>query len=241
MRVLLLSAALIGASIPAHADSRADRVAPTHGGASIEVCYNYACATRAQVSFEADDLEPVRTALASAIDAPGERDAIAAAVAALYRHAGAQTPIAADRAGNFLDGGVDGRMDCIDHATTTTRLLALLESRGWLRFHTVRERARRTRFIFQHLSAVIEEIAPRARPAAGSPSAPMPDHVGVLLALCDCEGLLEELSPPETPAPDAAARPGARFAVDSWFVDHGEAAVILPLAEWLNGEGPNVQ
>ena len=32
----------------------------------------------------------------------------------------------------------------------------------------------------------------------------------------------------------------ARFVVDSWFVDNGQPAVILPLAEWKKGAGPDV-
>jgi hypothetical protein len=32
----------------------------------------------------------------------------------------------------------------------------------------------------------------------------------------------------------------ARFAVDSWFVDNGQPAVILPLDEWKKGAGPDV-
>ena len=32
----------------------------------------------------------------------------------------------------------------------------------------------------------------------------------------------------------------ARFVVDSWFGEHGEPAVILPLEDWLDGEGPHV-
>jgi len=40
---------------------------------------------------------------------------------------------------------------------------------------------------------------------------------------------------------DGDDRPGQRYVVDSWFVDNGEPAVVLPLAEWLNGGGPNVQ
>jgi hypothetical protein len=31
-----------------------------------------------------------------------------------------------------------------------------------------------------------------------------------------------------------------RFVVDSWFVDNGQPAVILPLAEWKEGAGPDV-
>jgi hypothetical protein len=32
----------------------------------------------------------------------------------------------------------------------------------------------------------------------------------------------------------------ARFVVDSWFVDNGQPAVILPLDEWKKGAGPDV-
>jgi len=89
---------------------------------------------------------------------------------------------------------------------------------------------RRTRFILQHYSAVIEELSPDERIARLPP--------GTALARCNCteDGLIIE-------APDGAeaARPGERYAVDSWFVDNGEPAVVLPLAEWLNGGGPNVQ
>jgi hypothetical protein len=148
----------------------------------------------------------------------------------LYRLAAMQTPVGADRAGNYLDGDVEGRMDCIDHSTSTTRLLKLIETRGALRFHRVLAPERRTRFIMQHFSAVIEELAPAERIARLAP--------GTALAHCNCteDGLIIE-------APDGAevARPGERYAVDSWFVDNGEPAVVLPLAEWLNGGGPNVQ
>ncbi|MGL5632677.1 MAG: hypothetical protein ACRDD3_09965, partial [Azovibrio sp.] len=34
--------------------------------------------------------------------------------------------------------------------------------------------------------------------------------------------------------------PPERYVVDSWFVDNGKPAVILPLAAWMQGEGPDV-
>lgn len=224
MRVLLRSVVLAGtvAAVPARA------------GVAVEFCYNYGCATRTEVHLAVDALAPLRAAFDRVDNAAAERDAIANAVAVLYRLGAAHTPIAADRAGNFLDGGAEGRMDCIDHSTTTTQLLALMDARGWLRFHAVREPSRRARVIFQHFAAVIEEVPPRAPPRRAA--RPVPDHVPVLLALCDCADVLEELRE-AAPAPADA---GARYVVDSWFVDHGEPAVILPLADWMRGEGPNV-
>ncbi|GHT96223.1 hypothetical protein AGMMS49545_20670 [Betaproteobacteria bacterium] len=36
------------------------------------------------------------------------------------------------------------------------------------------------------------------------------------------------------------AAEGAQYVVDSWFVDNGEAAIILPLEDWEKGEGLDV-
>jgi hypothetical protein len=200
------------------------------GEAEVGICYNYGCAREGVVRYRAAELEELAARLDAARTAAEERALLGGAVGRLYRLAGAQTPVGADRAGNYLDGGADGRMDCIDHSTSTTRLLKLLESRGALRFHRVLEPERRTRFIFQHFSAVIEELTLAERIERLPP--------GSALARCNCteDGLLID-------GPDGAgaSAPGELYAVDSWFVDNGEAAVVLPLAEWLNGGGPNVQ
>ncbi|MBI1907032.1 MAG: hypothetical protein HYS20_12495 [Rhodocyclales bacterium] len=206
--------------------------------ARVDFCFNYGCVSQAAVTFNERELARVRDALRRAGNAVAERGAIARAVATLYRTAGGTTPIAADRAGNLADDGVYGRMDCIDHSTNTTRLLRLLESRGWLRYHRVLEPQRRARIIFQHFSAVIEEMDVAA--PADVAAATLADYVPLLLALCDCPMPVAPRASAvgaETPPPAA----GARFVVDSWFVDQGEPAVVLPLADWLNGEGPNVQ
>ena len=174
------------------------------GTVEVSVCYNYGCLNQARVVFSGSLLESIGRDLAEAADAADERQRLARAVGLLYREAGRQSPIHVDRAGDYLDEGVHGKMDCIDHAASTSRLLELLQARGMLRFHRVVEQARRTRFvIFQHFSAVLEEHPPSSG-ARG----------------------------------DLAA---ARFVIDSWFVEHGEAAVVLPLGAWLDGEGPNVQ
>ncbi|MCK6410154.1 hypothetical protein [Thauera sp.] len=196
--------------------------------ASISVCYNYGCLSEDVVRFGATTLARLGSRLAHARSAAEERALLADAVGGLYRVAATQTAVGADRAGNFLDEGRHGRMDCIDHSTTTTRLLQLLEVRGALRFHRVVEPARRTRLILQHFSAVIEVLSAAERVARLPP--------GQALAGCNCteDGQVIEDA-------DGAERAGERYVVDSWFVDNGEPAVVLPLAEWLNGGGPNVE
>lgn len=176
--------------------------APGWAAESVEVCYNYGCAQTARVAFSDEQLGQLQELLAGSGDPEVERAVLAWAVGRLYHWAGAQSPIHADQPGDLADEGVEGRMDCIDHATTTDHFLGMLESRGWLRFHRVVPVARRTRLVlFQHFSAVVEELGSVQDGDSGPP----------------------------------------RFVIDSWFVEQGAPAVVLPLPDWLDGDGPNVQ
>ncbi len=128
-------------------------------GAQIEVCYNYGCLNVQAVTYAPEQVRALRTEMAKATDAASEREHLPRVIALMYRWAGEQSPIGADRAGDYLDDGVDGRMDCIDHANTTTRMLELLQREGALHHHRVAGIARRNSWlIMQHFSAVIEEI-----------------------------------------------------------------------------------
>ncbi|QDX81233.1 hypothetical protein B9N43_08265 [Denitratisoma sp. DHT3] len=161
----------------------------------VMVCYGYGCAHQAPALFADSQLDPLLARLGTAHDGVDERRLLAEAVGQLYGWAGQQTPIHADRGGNYADEGRRGSMDCIDHSLTTTRLLTMLANRGGLHFHHVIARVLRTRgMIFEHYSAAIAESGEGAR----------------------------------------------RYAVDSWFVDNGKPAVILPLDEWMDGGGPDV-
>jgi hypothetical protein len=169
---------------------------------ALSVCYNYGCLSEDEVLYSDAQLLHLQELLADAHGAVHERALIGVAIGWMLGWAGQQTPISADRGGNFADDGVYGRMDCIDHSTTTTRLLRLMERRGWLRFHRVLEPALRKHFLlFDHFSAQIEEI--------------------------------------EKVAPDGDEV--ARYVVDSWFFDNGLPAVVIPLENWLAGEGPDVE
>lgn len=143
-----LAAAMLLA-LPAVADER------------LSVCFNYGCLSQAEAVFSEAQLADVGRLLASAESsgsAAQEREALAVAVGRLLGWAGEETPIAADRGGNFADAGVYGKMDCIDHAKTTTRLLEMIERRGLLRYHRVLPPVLRRRFlIFEHNAAQIEQ------------------------------------------------------------------------------------
>ena len=142
-----LAALLLLCALGAQADER------------VAVCFNYGCLAQAEVVYDDGRLRELGQILASAQDAAEERAAIAVAIGRLLDWAGKQSPIFADRGGNYADGGVSGMMDCIDHSTTTTRLLRLISAQGWLHYHRVLEPVRRSRFVvFEHYSALIEEV-----------------------------------------------------------------------------------
>jgi hypothetical protein len=167
---------------------------------TVAICYGYGCLAHDDVQYSQAQLDEISRLMNAAVDAEEERKTLAAVIGQLYAWAGEQSVIKNDRGGNYADDG-PGKMDCIDHSTSTTRLLKMLEARGNLRWHRVREaNVRHWGFVFAtHYSAVIEEIG-------------------------EGEG----------------ADGRGRFAVDSWFVDNGQAAVVLPLAEWKKGAGPDV-
>ena len=166
----------------------------------IAVCFDYGCSAQADVLYSDKQLRRVGRAMMAAKDPEAEREALSVTIGRLLKWAGKQTPIAVDKGGNMADDEVSGKMDCIDHSTTTTRLLHMLEEHSWLRYHHTLEPIARRHFVFfEHYSAQIEEVS-----AANTGEA------------------------------------SRRFVVDSWFVDNGQPAVVLPLASWLAGEGPDV-
>jgi hypothetical protein len=166
----------------------------------VSVCFNYGCVTQDEVVFSEAQLNELAGIMAGASSAAEERAAIGVAIGHMLGWAGQQTAISADRGGNFADNSVYGRMDCIDHSTTTTRLLRVLEKRDMLRFHRVRDPVLRQRyFVMVHYSAEVEEIG-----AVGD---------------------------------DGQTR---RYVVDSWFFDNGRPAAVLPLAQWMAGDDPDV-
>lgn len=167
---------------------------------SVVICFNYACASEAEAYYSPSRMNLLDELLHSADSAEHERYLLGHVIGQLYAWAGEQTPIAVDRAGNFNDDGASGSMDCIDHSTTTTRFLRMLERRGALRFHRVLEPVQRGR-IFEHYSAQIEEI--------------------------------------DAPLMEAEAD-GGRFAIDSWYTDNGQPALVAPLDSWKRMAGIDV-
>ena len=106
---------------------------------TVRICHGYGCLAQTDIRYTEGQLGEVRRMLFAAVDAENERKMLAEAVGRLYAWAGEQSDIRNDRGGNFADGHVSGKMDCIDHSTSTTRLLKTLEARSYLRWHRVVE------------------------------------------------------------------------------------------------------
>lgn len=146
--------ALLAAVLLAAAPARAEEV---------PVCFNYGCKDVATVRFGLPELGEIKRLFASVASPEAEREAIARAMGTLYFHAALQTPTWRDRGGNLDDEELEGRMDCIDHSTNTTRYLGLLERAGLLRYHAVTDRVQRGRLFAIHWGAGIAEKATQAR------------------------------------------------------------------------------
>lgn len=124
----------------------------------LSICYNYECASRATVYLRGAELSRIRMHFSWVQDAEDERSAIARAIGQFIAFAGQQTPTFRDHGRNVADEGVDGRMDCIDHAHNTTLYLRLMEERGWLKFHQVLGPVKRAPLIVnEHWAALIAE------------------------------------------------------------------------------------
>ena len=161
----------------------------------VNICYGYGCLVQKEIIILESELKPLVFKIQSAENAENERQKIANVIGQLYQIAGRQSPIFQDKAGNFNDPP-SGKMDCIDHSTTTDRFLKILDARSAFKWHKIAP-------IQQRFFAFL-----------------FPSHYSAAIAEKNAENQI--------------------FVVDSWFVDHGESAIILPLAEWKNGGGPDV-
>lgn len=148
LRQVLVGLILSFAGLSAHAD------------ALIVVCYNWGCQTQRAVSFPDPWLRKTLQPLRQARTPEAERAAVAEVVHRLYLKAAEQIPIANDEPGNEEDDDVDGRMDCIDHSTTTRNMLSYLKLHHLLRWHDVGPYAHRALFVLSHYSATLLETRP---------------------------------------------------------------------------------
>lgn len=216
-----LSGFLMALAFAMSANAMSDDAAAAYGVPFV-LCLGYGCAYTERVLLAPALLDAARNGLARAGSAAEEREALAQAVASLYGWLAVHTAIAGDRPGNLADPETPARLDCIDHSFNTTQMLTLIDAIAPLRHHDVRSPATRG-LILAHRAARLEARY-AARPMTPGSSRP----------ICyECFG----------ESPPAAADPvrQRQFVIDAWFVAPGALPVVLPLDEWMDGGGPDVE
>jgi len=150
LRYCLLLLTLMALAPPLHAATEAED--------GLRVCVNYGCKAKQNIPLQGDEWKQVETLFSqSPSDAAEERRRIGQAVGLMERHAGGITGTSADRGRNNATGA-KGQLDCIAESTNSDRYLRLFEAKGWLKWHGVGERVKRSPWIFDvHWTAVIEE------------------------------------------------------------------------------------
>ncbi|MFQ0812840.1 hypothetical protein AVM02_11285 [Brucella anthropi] len=128
---------------------------------SFRVCHGYDCHYRTGVTLTAKDEQRLRNLLQKGNrSAEGERKALRTAVAIFEQRSTAAIGIRDKPRMQFGKARIKGQMDCIDESTNTDHFLRYLQSRGWLKHHTVARRTSRGAFIdgrYPHWTAVLED------------------------------------------------------------------------------------
>jgi hypothetical protein len=161
----------------------------------FDACLDYHCDDSRRVALDADAWAPVRHLFAHVVDAPGERRAIAAAIARLETTIGRVTGTWRDLAGNRAGAGEPGQLDCIAESMNTTTYLRLLANDGLLRHHRVEPREKRTSWLVSvHWTAVIRDLSSGTRYAVDSwyRDNGQPPHILALDAWRSARGLKVE-------------------------------------------------
>jgi hypothetical protein len=126
----------------------------------VKACTNFGCKHQAEVALSDEQWQQLQRLFAAHPPSPEqERQRIGEAIAWIETWVGSNTGTSADRAGNAA-AGEPGQLDCIAESLNTTAYLQLLAQQGWLRWHQVGERVKRSPLIFDvHWTAVIVENA----------------------------------------------------------------------------------
>ncbi|MGH8616211.1 MAG: hypothetical protein ACREUW_00860 [Burkholderiales bacterium] len=129
---------------------------------ALPVCHGYGCYGRTLVTLSAAEWREVRAMFSPPpADGTTERARIAETVGLLERMIGPKTGTAGDLPGTPFAMNDLGQLDCVDESINTSTYLHLMEQSGLLRYNTVRDLRRRTRFfgLAQHYTAVVEDKA----------------------------------------------------------------------------------
>ena len=130
---------------------------------TFSVCHGYDCTYRTKVTLSSKEESRIRNLLQKAgRSASDERKTLQTAVA-IFEERGTATIGVRDKPKmQFGKARIKGQMDCVDESINTDSFLRYLQSRGWLKHHTVVRRTTRGSFIdgrYPHWTAVIKDTS----------------------------------------------------------------------------------
>lgn len=139
---------------------------------TVSLCHAYGCQMQTRVTFGSQQIKEIETIMAKtkkADTAFEERRAVAYAIAYMYVYTGNKVGTIADRPGmDYEAAGDPTQMDCVDHSTNSTSFLLVLQSNGFLKYHTVGRPFARGNILkglkhWPHWGAILEEKTGKQR------------------------------------------------------------------------------
>lgn len=128
---------------------------------TFSVCHGYDCYYRTKVTLTSKDELRIRSLLQKAgRSAYDERKALRTLIALFEERSTAAIGVRDKPKMQFGKARIKGQMDCVDESKNTDSFLRYLQSRGWLKHHTVVRRTTRGSFIdgrYPHWTAVIQD------------------------------------------------------------------------------------
>lgn len=125
------------------------------------VCHGYECYYRTKVTLTTkDDLQIRNLLLKGSRSADAEKKALQMAVAIFEKRSAVVIGVQDKPRMQFGKARIKGQMDCIDESINTDNFLRYLQSRAWLKHHTITRRVSRGAFIdgrYPHWSAAIKD------------------------------------------------------------------------------------
>jgi hypothetical protein len=121
-------------------------------------CYDFGCKSNQEIYYNAQQWSDIKQLFTSAaLTADQEKQAIRKAIAKMESFSGEIAGTSLDKAGNYPGYDIIKQLDCIDESTNTFQYLSALEDLKLLKWHKVEPKKRRTRWFFDHWTAVISE------------------------------------------------------------------------------------
>jgi hypothetical protein len=121
-------------------------------------CYDFGCKSTQEVHYSRQQWSDINQLFTSeALTPDREKQAIRKAIAMMETFSGQIVGTSLDKAGNYPGYDIMKQLDCIDESTNTFQYLSALEDLKLLIWHKVEPKVRRTRWFFDHWTAVISE------------------------------------------------------------------------------------